>query len=177
VYTQFGIWTIDSFDIYSAEGISNSILCTISACGAPTNASLSPLIVESSAMLSWSGASGGAGNAIVGYDIQYSDGEPGGTWDSWATYTTLTTTATSASLSVSPPTTRGYYRRFRLRTKGTAGVSYYSDWITSPSIRKNTLPTAPTVFAVSPTVYHTGYITLNWAGALAGTSEIKQYVI
>jgi hypothetical protein len=177
VYTQFGIWTIDSFGIYSAERISNSILCTVSACGAPTNASLTPLIVESTAMLSWSGASGGSGNAIVGYDIQYSDGAPGGTWGSWATYTTLTTTATSASLSVSPPTTRGYYRRFRLRTKGAAGANYYSSWITSPSIRKNTLPTAPTAFAVSPTVYQSGYITLNWSGAAAGTSAIKQYVI
>jgi hypothetical protein len=177
VYTQFGIWTIDSFDIYSAEGISNSILCTISACTAPTSVTVAATIVEGTTTLSWSGAAGGSGNAIVGYDVQYADGEPGGTWGAWSTYTTLTTTATSASLSVSPPSTRGHYRRFRLRTKGAAGASYYSDWITSPSIRKNTLPTAPTVFAVSPTVYHTGYITLNWAGALAGTSEIKQYVI
>jgi hypothetical protein len=109
--------------------------------------------------------------------VQYSDGEPGGTWGAWATYTSVSSTSPNASITVSPPSTRGYYRRFQIRTKGAAGASYYSGWAVSPNIRKNTLPSSPTSFLVSPVVYHSGNISLSWAGTVAGTSSIKQYVI
>lgn len=177
-YTQFGIWTIDTFDVYSVEKISNSIFCDITACGAPTICTVSATLSEGNVTLSWSGASGGAGNAITSYEIQYSDSTDNSDWGDWIALTTVSTSATSSILSVSPPSTRGNYRRFRIRTRGAAGESFYSDWtVSSNTVRRNTLPTPPTSFTATPTIYESATVTLSWSGTIPGTSAIKQYVI
>lgn len=177
-YTQFGIWTIDTFDVYSVEKISNSIFCDITACGAPTVCTVSGTLSEGNVTLSWSGASGGAGNAITSYEIQYSDSTDNSDWGDWIALTTVSTSATSSILSVSPPSTRGNYRRFRIRTRGAAGESFYSDWtVSSNTVRRNTLPTPPTSFTATPTIYESATVTLSWSGTIPGTSAIKQYVI
>ncbi len=177
-YTQFGIWTIDTLDVYSSEVISNSIYCNITACVAPSVCSLSSTLAEGNVTLSWSGASGGAGNAITSYEIQYSDSSDNSTWGAWTALTTVFTSATSGSVIVSPTTTRGNYRRFRVRTRGTAGESFYSDWtISSNTVRRNTLPIPPTTFTAAPHIYEVRKITLSWSGTIPGTSAIKQYVI
>lgn len=177
-YTQFGIWTIDTFDVYSVEKISNSIYCDVTACGAPTVCSVSAALAEGNVTLSWSGAANGAGNAITSYEIQYSDSPDNSSWGDWTALTTVSTSATNGSLSVSPPVTRGNYRRFRIRTRGAAGVSYYSDWtVSSNTVRRNTLPTPPTSFTAAPAIYEGAVVTLAWSGASPGTSAIKQYVI
>lgn len=177
-YTQFGIWTIDTFDVYSVEKISNSIFCDITACGAPTACSVSATLAEGNLSLSWSGASDGAGNAITSYEIQYSDSTDNSTWGAWTALTTVATTATSSILSVSPSTTRGNYRRFRVRTRGAAGESFYSDWtVSGNTVRRNTLPTPPSSFTAAPVIYESATVTLTWSGAIPGTSTIKQYVI
>jgi hypothetical protein len=177
-YTQFGIWTIDTFDVYSVEKISNSIFCDITACGAPTVCTVSATLSEGNVTLSWSGASGGAGNAITSYEIQYSDSTDNSDWGDWIALTTVSTSATSSILSVSPPSTRGNYRRFRIRTRGAAGESFYSDWtVSSNTVRRNTLPTPPTSFTATPTIYESANVTLSWSGTIPGTSAIKQYVI
>lgn len=177
-YTQFGIWTIDTFDVYSVEKISNSIYCNITACGAPTACSVSAALAEGNVSLSWSGASDGAGNAITSYEIQYSDSADNINWGVWTALTTVNTSATSSILSVSPPTTRGNYRRFQVRTRGTAGESFYSDWtISSNTVRRNTLPIPPTTFTTTPPIYEVTKIALLWSGTIPGTSAIKQYVI
>jgi hypothetical protein len=177
-YTQFGIWTIDTFDVYSVEKISNSIFCDITTCGAPTVCTVSATLSEGNVTLSWSGASGGAGNAITSYEIQYSDSTDNSDWGDWIALTTVSTSATSSILSVSPPSTRGNYRRFRIRTRGAAGESFYSDWtVSSNTVRRNTLPTPPTSFTATPTIYESATVTLSWSGTIPGTSAIKQYVI
>lgn len=177
-YTQFGIWTIDTFDVYSVEKISNSIYCDVTACGAPTVCSVSAALAEGNVTLSWSGAANGAGNAITSYEIQYSDAPDNSSWGDWTALTTVSTSATNGSLSVSPPATRGNYRRFRIRTRGAAGVSFYSDWtVSSNTVRRNTLPTPPTSFTAAPAIYEGVVVTLAWSGAAPGTSAIKQYVI
>ena len=177
-YTQFGIWTIDTFDVYSVEKISNSIFCDITACGAPTVCTVSATLSEGNVTLSWSGASGGAGNAITSYEIQYSDSTDNSDWGDWIALTTVSTSATSSILSVSPPSTRGNYRRFRIRTRGAAGESFYSDWtVSSNTVRRNTLPPPPTSFTATPTIYESATVTLSWSGTIPGTSAIKQYVI
>jgi len=177
-YTQFGIWTIDTFDVYSVEKVSNSIYCNITACGAPTACSVSATLAEGNVSLSWSGASDGAGNAITSYEIQFSDSADNSNWGAWTALTVVNTSATSSILSISPPTTRGNYRRFRVRTRGTAGESFYSDWtISSNNVRRNILPIPPTTFTASPPIYEVTKITLSWSGTIPGTSAIKQYVI
>ena len=177
-YTQFGLWTIDTLDVYSIEKVSNSIFCDVTACGAPTVCSVSAALAEGNVTLSWSGASGGAGNAITSYEIQYSDSPDNSNWGAWTALLTVNTTATSNNVSVSPPTARGNYRQFRVRTRGAAGESFYSDWtVSGNTVRKNTLPTPPVSFAAAPAIYEGNVVTLSWSGAAPGTSAIKQYVI
>jgi len=177
-YTQFGIWTIDTLDVYSVEKISNSIYCDVTACGAPTVCSVSAALAEGNVTLSWSGAANGAGNAITSYEIQYSDSPDNSSWGDWTALTTVSTSATNGILSVSPPATRGNYRRFRIRTRGAAGESFYSDWtVSSNTVRRNTLPTPPSSFTAAPAIYEGVVVTLAWSGAAPGTSAIKQYVI
>jgi hypothetical protein len=177
-YTQFSIKTIDTLDVSSVDKLSNSIYCNITACGAPTACSVSATLAEGNVNLSWSGASGGAGNAITSYEIQYSDSADISTWVAWAALITVTTSATSGSVTVSPPTTRGNYRRFQVRTRGAAGESFYSDWtVSGNSVRKNTLPIPPTSFTATPAIYEVNSIALTWSGTVQGTSAIKQYVL
>ncbi|MDD9312067.1 hypothetical protein ACOSZF_22350 [Cytobacillus firmus] len=177
-YTQFGIWTIDTFDVYSIEKISNSIYCNITACAAPTACTVSATLSEGNVTLSWSGAAGGAGNPITSYEIQYSDSPDNSNWGAWLALAIVNTSATSSILNVSPPATRGHYRRFRIRTRGTAGEDFYSGWtITSNTVRKNILPIPPTIFAANPPIYEVNTINLSWSGTVPGTSSIKQYVI
>ncbi len=177
-YTQFGIWTIDALDVYSGEKISNSIYCNITATGAPTSLSVGATLSEGNVTLSWSGAVSGAGNAISSYEIQYSESTDGSAWGDWTALTTVASTSTSGSASVAPPATRGSYRRFQIRTRGAAGASYYSGWkISSNSVRRNILPTAPSSFTVSPAIFQSGELSFSWSGAAAGTSTIKNYVL
>jgi len=49
--------------------------------------------------------------------------------------------------------------------------------VSSNSVRRNTLPTAPTSFTATPAIYAATSVSLSWSGAVAGTSAIKQYVI
>jgi hypothetical protein len=177
MYTRYGVWTIDALDVYSGEKVSNSVLCNITACSAPTSIDISPTIAESTATLRWSGASGGAGNAITGYEVQYQNSSDGSYWGNWTFYGTMPTTDGFYAVEVNAPPTRGSYRRFRVRTKGTAGEQYYSQWVISNSYRKNLLATPPTTFTASPLVYESGNISLVWSGTVAGTSAIKRYVI
>jgi hypothetical protein len=156
--------------------LSSALLTT--ACGAPTSCSVSPILAEGTVTLSWSGASSGINNTISSYEIQYSDSTDNLTWGAWTALTTVTTTATSGSVSVVPPSTRGNYRRFQVRTRGTAGASYYSGWkVSTNSVRRNTAPKPATSAIASPAVYSNEIITLTWSGASGGTSAIKGYQI
>lgn len=177
-YTTVSVTTIDTLGVLSDRKIGTTLYCNITACGAPTACSLSSTLAENTVMLSWSGASSGAGNALSSYEIQYSESPDNVSWGSWYSYTTYSTTATYGSLTVPASSTRGYYRRYQVRARGAAGTSYYSPWkITNNSVRKNTLPTAPTSFTASPSVYAASSVSLSWSGAAPGTSSIIKYVI
>lgn len=95
-----------------------------SACGAPTACAVSSAFATGNVTLSWNGASAGYGNAITGYEVQRCESSNGSTWGNWATLATTTAT----SLSVAPPSTAGNYYKYRVRTLGAAGASYYSGW-------------------------------------------------
>lgn len=161
----------------SGYTVTSSALLT-TACGAPSACSVSPTVAEGGATLSWSGASGGTNNAITGFEIQYSDSANNADWGNWTALTTDSSSSASGSLSVAPPSTRGSYRRFRIRTQGSAGSGYYSGWtVSSNSVRKNTPPEKASVLTASPSVYSEGPITLTWSGASGGTSPIKGYML
>lgn len=112
-----------------------------SACGAPTTCELSATLATGNVTLSWSGAKAGTGNAITGYEVQRCESANGSAWGSWSTLKTVSTTATSGSLSVAPPSTAGNYYKYRVRTQGKAGSSYYSGWKTSSNtLRRDHAP-------------------------------------
>lgn len=177
-YTQFGIWTIDTLGVSSSERISTSIFCNVTACTEPSMFSFSAALAESAVTLSWSGALGGAGNAITGYELESSESANGSAWGTWETAGLISSSSSGGSISAIPPATRGHYLRFRIRVRGSAGNAYFSPWkVTTNTMRKNILATPPTAFTASPLIYATPSATLSWNGTVAGTGAIKNYII
>ena len=156
------------------------------ACTAPTTFTASSNNFESSVTLTWSGATAGTGNSISSYYIQYAVSSDNSNWGSWTALDTISSTATSDSCTqdMSSKVSRGYYVKFRIRTQGSAGSSYYSDYKTSSSIRRNpyTQCTAPTSFTIKSDMSDTSQfdvkVTLEWSGATNGTNNtISSYLI
>ena len=177
-YTRYGLWTIDTLGVYSVEAVSNSVLCAVSACTEPTAVAFSATIAEATVTLSWSGALGGAGNAITGYELESSESSDNITWGDWSAVGVIVSTSGSGSLTTAPSTVRGNYLRHRIRVQGTAGSTYFSPWkITTNTVRKNILATPPTAFTASPLIYATPSAALTWSGTVEGTSTITNYII
>lgn len=148
----------------------------VTAVTAPTSA-IVPSISESTPSLTFSGAGAGTNNAISGYDIEYSDSTNGTTWGTWTELKSLTSTATSGTTSVAMNSTRGRYRKYRIRTKGAAGASFYSGWKETGAVKYNSLPTAPTGVSASPEVYVSGAITLAYSGSTDEDNNLGPYQV
>ncbi len=135
-------------------------------------------VAEGNPILSWSGAIGGAGNPITAYEIEYSESTDNTTWGGWNALLVVNSSQPSGTVAVTISSVRGNYRRYQIRTRGSAGDSYYSDRkISSNTVRKNILAIPPSIFSASPAVYIGSTITLEWSGTIVGTSTIKNYVI
>ena len=154
-----------------------------SACTKPTTFTASSNNFESSVTLSWSGASAGTNNSITGYLIHYRTSSNNSTWGDWIRLedNAISSTSTSGSYTknMSSLVSRGYYVQFRIRTLGSAGSDYYSDYKESSSIRRNpyTSCTSPTTFTVSANDFDTS-VTITWSDATAGTNNaINGYLI
>jgi hypothetical protein len=145
-------------------------------CGSPTSVTVNKTIAETSCLLGWSGATAGTANSIIGYEIMYSDSSNGSSWGTWTALTVVNSSSTSGNLEVSSPATRGYYRRFEIRTRGSAGSSYYSTYkISANNVRKNILATPPTTFTAN--YAYSNWVELNWSGVIIGISSIVGYPI
>ncbi|MBR4040607.1 MAG: fibronectin type III domain-containing protein [Clostridia bacterium] len=98
--------------------------------GAPTSPKVAATISRAAVDLSWGAGGAGTNNSVTGYDVEYQDSADGVSWpESWQTAAGSPVTGTQ--LSVFPPDTAGYFRRFRVRTRGSAGSEYYSGWVVS----------------------------------------------
>lgn len=104
------------------------ILPKITEVGSPENVTLSGTLSREAVELSWLAGSAGTGNSVTGYDVQYRDSADGATYGDWAAASG--SPVTGLGIAVSPPETVGHYRQFRVRTRGSAGSSYYSGWVT-----------------------------------------------
>lgn len=158
--------TYDSDWVISSNIItSNGPLVAI----APTSLSVNPTIAEEVSTLSWSGAQSARFNGIEGIEIEYSESTNNGvSYGNWAAVTVVTTTTGSGSLSVSPGSGRGSLRKFRARTRGEAGSTYYSPWKeSSNTLRKSSYPTAPTSVSFSALVFENSVV-MSWSGATDG---------
>ena len=105
-------------------------------CSAPTSVTVASTSADpgGKVTLRWSGAKPGTANSITGYDIQKReyDGESWGSWTS-ASPSSVSSTSTSSSASVTISSIPGNLTQFRVRTKGSAGSSYYSGWSSASS--------------------------------------------
>lgn len=146
-------------------------------CGAPTSATFSVSVSENAPTLTYSGASAGTINSITGYEIEYAESSNNSSWGAWTALKTVTNTGTSGTTTVNLSGTRGYYRKYQIRTQGSAGSSYYSTWKETASVRKNSAPTAPTSFTAEPAVYVSGVINLSYPGATDPDNNLSHYNI
>ncbi len=133
---------VSSYDGKKAEIESGSTSLTFpiqtTACTAPTTFTVSPAVFEEggSLTLSWKGAAGGISNDITGYEIQYAISNDKTSWSGWTAWKTLSGT----SAAVTPGIARGQYIKYRIRTRGSAGSSYYSKWKESNVAYKDNEP-------------------------------------
>ena len=152
-----------------------------SKCTAPTSVSVTPSVFENNVTVAWSGAKGGTNNAIKYYYVQYCTSTDNKTWGSWTTWVSpsFSSTTTTYTKDMSSVVSRGSYIKFRIRTEGTAGSSYYSDFRESSSIRRQpyTKCSAPTTFTISSNNFNK-MVDIVWSGASGGTSNsINGYYI
>mgnify|MGYP002762331278 CR=1 FL=1 len=178
-YRVFSIATIGSAgESYGSSTASSPAIQRVNrtACTAPTNVSLAATgSTGENVRLSWSGASAGVGNSIAGYEVQRRESADGSNWTSWSSLGTTTSTYTN----VAPPTTAGNYYQYQVRTLGSAGASYNSDWkISSNTLRRSYTPCgAPTSCAVDSTLSLVATM-LRWSGATAGYGNtISKYEV
>lgn len=113
---------------------------TQGAVGAPTSITISGEIVEHAPTMSWSGATSGTNNDIIGFEIGYAESIPGtyGTqWGSWQTQSTYYTSGSSGNIILTLPSQRGLFRQIRIRTLGSASDSI---WLFAGIIKYNMAP-------------------------------------
>jgi len=106
-------------------------------CTVPTNLAIDTV----TKIMTITGGAGGDLNTLEGFGIQWRERSINGTtWGSWSTETV------SASRSVSVTANAGKVRQYRVRTRGSAGSDYYSEWVTcSTLLSGNTAAAAPTI--------------------------------
>lgn len=104
------------------EGFSN--------CSPPSVLTINPSTAkkDQNVTLSWSGAKAGTANSIVGYDIQYQIGS-----GAWTNLASISSTSSSGSRINSWNLPVGQTVKYRVRTRGSAGSNYYSNWSNSSS--------------------------------------------
>ena len=132
----------------------------VTACTAPTQLTLSANNVGfgQTATLSWSGAQGGAGNPIAGYEV-YRDGA-------------LLGTVTQANMTVQSPAQNGSYA-FTVRTKGTI-PGFDSPVSTAFAVLTSLVTNVATPANVrlsSTDVKLSGQATLQWNASAGGTNN------
>lgn len=132
----------------------------VTACTSPTHLTLSANNVGfgQTVTLSWTGAQGGAGNPIAGYEV-YRDGA-------------LLGTVTQASMAVQSPAQNGSYT-FTVRSLG--AIPGFDSPVSSASAVLTSLVTAPatpaSVWLSAYDVKLSGSATLSWSAAAGGTNN------
>lgn len=128
----------------------------------------------SSVTVSWTASSNGTANTLTGYDLQYADSTNGSSFGSWQSYGSYGTGTRSVSASL--PSAKGW-RKFRVRAKGSAGSDYYSDWSESNTVVRVATPSTPGNFAVTPTTWESGKVSITWDASSATGASISRYYI
>jgi len=138
----------------------------------PTSVTISASLSESNITLSWGASGDGYGNTVSTYYVYAEDSADGFSWGAGAH---ILTTTTVSGVSVPINATRGQFRRYLVYAIGSGGMNSGAGY--SSSVKKNSLPTAPTLASASPTVYNSGNVSLSWSGATDPDNNISNYTI
>lgn len=179
--TQSVTFTVRSTGSLSSGAMSNSSYTVTSSAlyptdvGAPTSLTATPNPFDGTVTIKWSGATNGTNNSISGYKLEYIISADGSNWGHWKEidYNLSKNTTTYSWTKATDLVPRGYYVRFAVQTKGSAGNSYYSYWnIMSSGIQRlaYTQCVAPTSFTISSDNFDK-QIDLKWSGANKGTNN------
>lgn len=152
----------------SSTEVSLGTISIYSPCGVPAWVSVSPNPFENRIKLSWGKGSDGTNNKVKNYYIQYAISSDNSSFSGWSGLTTNEST----SAYISPQISRGRYIKYRVRSQGTAGSSYYSDFRESNSVRRilYTSCLAPTSFSCRPDPFESNII-LSWNGGAGGENN------
>lgn len=156
----------------SSTEVSLGTISIYSPCGVPAWVSVSPNPLENRIKLSWGKGSDGTNNKVKNYYIQYAISSDNSSFSGW---NGLTTTE-STSAYISPQISRGRYIKYRVRSRGTAGSSYYSNYKETSAIRRNSKPNPPTEIKTSLLSYVLGEsLTISWNEAKDIDNNITAY--
>lgn len=121
----------------SSGNVPSFTLVHYSKVSAPTNPKFDATLSRSTVGFSWgAGSDGNGGNKVAGYQVQYQVRAPEAEWPTeWTDIPSSPVKTTE--IWADPPQTVGYYRRSRVRTLGSAGDGWHSDWvITTNTLRR-----------------------------------------
>lgn len=183
MYRKYRVWTLgaagdDWGSATATESGSVLRLQTYTRCTAPVSAVLSTTsTMNGTVSLSWGGANGGTNNEISGYLVEYAESTDNASWGSWTYYNTYT----SSPQTVDTPSV-GKYRKYRVRTLGSAGSDWHSEKATETGsvLRLQTITrcVAPKTVTIANTITAATMNTLSWSGASGGTNNsISGYFI
>lgn len=149
---------------YEIGNITANYTTTTDTCAPPSSVTLN----VNTKVLTITGGAGGDLNTFQGWGVSWRERqESGTTWGSWSDDTVTTTNVVNVTVNA------GMVRQFRVRTRGSAGSSYYSAYVECPTLLVGiTAATAPTSIYASQTSPEPGTtITIGWSGAAAGVSN------
>lgn len=106
-------------------------------CGAPSNVTVTTPVSGYSDM-TWSAGTDGVVNTVTGYQIQYRTSSNQQTWTNWVDEGQTDASTLQKRVFCNP--VDGIYRQYRVRTLGSAGADWASDWAESNVIVTDTTP-------------------------------------
>lgn len=140
-----------------------------SSCTAPTSVTASAAIQKpgGTVAISWSGASGGTNNAIVGYTVQYAVGG--------SSITSVDVTSSPYNFTIPSNVSRSAAYYFKVLTRGAAGSDWYSGLSSAQAtVKVNYLPNAPAVSASPTRIKSTGSTTVTFTVTAGATNNTGQ---
>lgn len=164
-----------TYTVVSVGEVSSSVASaarTVYSYGSPSapsavNASNATPDAGAEVALSWSGASAGSYNTIIGYDVYRATSESG----TYEIIKTVNATATSGTALVTAPATMGASYYYKLRTRGSRGNSSQSSAVAHVTAKVYTACSAPTSVSLSRSIANPGDTSvLSWSGAVGGTN-------
>ena len=165
---QYRVRAVDAFGVASGY-VEFSSLQKNMVPGAPSGISASPAVWENGKItVSWTAAAKTTSN-ISYYEVAL-DASNNGTRGTAVNVGNVTSYQFDA-----PSFSRGAKIKYYVRAIDALGVA--SDWVESSVVTRNSLPTVPGSFEVTPARYESGNIVLSWEASTDADGNLSDYVL